>query len=375
MRPTLLVSLSGSCAGRCDKCTLKGEPRLLDPRTLADGLDLLKSASPRECVVLCSGSLSHPRAEELIELLSEVGGRLVLMSHVAEARRLTRALISLADEVVLVASSLSDLECERARLRGILSQGYDRVSVWLTVTGAPGDLAKVYSVQSFCRRLGLHLRVGEPPYTNALDVDPAELLLGARKVEVGLFCGTAYGYHATSAFINGYPALLLSKPLSSECRTIYLSPDATVSKCPLNARGVPLAELTERELRRIIYSPCPAKHPSVRLVPEATVYLREVRSGVEIPAEVLMLLETIDQLRSFRAACEALGLSPSTYAEKIKALESKLGFKLLSTARGGSRRGVTLLTAKAKQILCLYREAVERVKRALYDEGYVEGLE
>ena len=366
MRATLLVALTDTCTGNCEHCTLRpGTGALLGVRALEKCEPFLRQLVLKECVVLCPSPLRHDRALDVIRILSELG-RTVLMMHVSELRNLTRAVLSLVDELVVVTSGHTELEKELQRIKALLSQGYDRISVWLTVTGSYADTAKVYKVQSFCKRMGLSLRVGEPPYTSSLNVDPVEFLSKSKRVEVGLHYGTLYGYSATSAFIAGYPVTLLSKPLLSQCRTIYLSPQGTVSKCPLDPNRVPLNSLDQASVRKIVFSACLAKHPSVELLPVASISLRDHRTGVELTPEVLMLLEVIDQLKSFRAACEALGLSPSTYAEKVKSIERRLGFKLLLTARGGKRRGATLLTARAKQILAFYKRVLERVDRLLY---------
>ncbi|NJE55688.1 winged helix-turn-helix domain-containing protein, partial [Thermococcus sp. 21S9] len=150
------------------------------------------------------------------------------------------------------------------------------------------------------------------------------------------------------------------------CRALYLNPYGNFSKCPLSRFEVNYRKITREDLRKMLFSSCAINRNIIGLSPKIQVSF-VTKDGVEIPGEILELLELISQVNSFRAACKALGVSPSTYWEKIKSLEEKLGISLVISVRGGRKKGITILTDFAKELLKEYKEIRERAIVSLYE--------
>lgn len=64
-----------------------------------------------------------------------------------------------------------------------------------------------------------------------------------------------------------------------------------------------------------------------------------------------ILLKTIDETGSLTAAVEKLGISYRKTWNNIKKIEQMLGFPLLETSRGGTIKGMSVLTPEARKIV------------------------
>lgn len=64
-----------------------------------------------------------------------------------------------------------------------------------------------------------------------------------------------------------------------------------------------------------------------------------------------LLLKTINETGSLTAAVEELGISYRKTWNNIKRIEQLLGFPLLETSRGGTRKGMSVLTPEARKIV------------------------
>jgi len=369
MKPNLLLSLSNACDGECDFCTLKVKSErgsFISYESLKAFAKLAKDVRFREAVILCPNPLDHPHLPYILSLIEKLVEKVCLFIEAGSLSKVRKKkILATVDELVLIAPSYESLAEEESRIKMLLSHGFEKLSVWLVFYGHIGDVVKLYQTVALCRKYGLRLRVGEPPFTRILNVDPGEALAKMKRIEIGLRHGTLYGYCATKAFIANYPVTLLSKPIDLKCRKVFIDSKGRVGKCPALDEMTPVENISPDVLRRIIYSKCPADHVVLDPIPIVNVSLR-VNGSIEIPYDVLMLLEVVDQLKSFRAACEALGFPPSTYSEKIKNLERELKFKLLSSSRGGKSRGKTLLTARGKHLLHLYKNITEKINKQLY---------
>lgn len=380
MIQTLLVSITSGCRGSCAGCTLKSSPEnaVLDPSLVEKVVSIIDRVN--ETVVLCPGSPSKELGtilNSVVDIVSKVSGKIALFLSIEDLKEGLinySQLLGKVNELVLVSYDERILAEQKQLLKMMLSRGLDRVKVWTVVSGGEGDLHKINFTLRFCQKLGLGVLIGEPPYTSSLNIDPLRIVSKIEETEAGLYFGNMYGYRAMTAFIKDYPAILLSKPLGSDCRMLYLNPNGKVSKCPIIDNGIPVEELTMEKLRKIIYSNCTIGKCSkkVQFTPVIKISLKESYSGVEIPSDILALLDVVDQIKSLKAASASLGFAYSTYAEKIKDIEKRLGIRLIYTSKGGKDRGKTLLTAYAKQMLEVYKTIMEDLNKYMYTEnGYI----
>lgn len=343
----------------------------LHPKVLQSLLNKLGDYVFDEAVIACPNPLLHPKFEAIASAVHTRARRVSLLTPVTGLSKLTRTALRWVDELVIVSASAEELRREEGRLRALLSQGIDNVSVYATVTRGEATILVTSEHVSFCRKYGVTLRVGELPYVGRVPLRLREALL-EEGYEVSMPYGVKYGYVASTAFMNGYRLTVLERPSQRSCRSLYIDYYGRVGKCPFLRPEGDAATLSRDALRRIIYSKCPARRNPLNYVPEIKISLR-VGDGVVIPPEVLALLEVVESTNSLRAACRLLGYSPSTYLEKLRTIEAKLGFKLIITKRGGSSKGLTLLTEEGLRILEAYRRVREAIMNSLIKEG-VEGF-
>ncbi len=368
-KKTLFVSPSNKCEGKCTYCSLidsSKQERFLPVGAIERLEEILKNFRFDESIILCTKPLHHPQLSLIIDLLQNFSRKVYLFTAINSlANTLDKSVFENIDELVLIVFNAELVSLFEKQIKAIISQGIENITLYYTVIGAIKDISGVFSLIPICRSYGLSLRVGEPPFSKYVNVNPIELLRGQRNAEFCLRYGTLYGYYATKAFIDGYPVTLLAKPLEAMCRMLYVDAYGRVGKCPLHKVKINYEEVDEHIVRKLIFSKCTNSHSTLEFIPIANVSLM-IGDKKEIPHDVLMLLEVIEQLKSFRAACSALGLSTSTYTEKIKSIEYTLGFKLLTSERGGKIRGRTVLTDKGKYILQLYKKAYENINKCLY---------
>jgi len=368
-KKTLLVSPSNKCEGNCHHCSLVAlneKERFLPLRAIERLGRLWKNFMFDESIILCTNPLKHTQLPSIIELLQSFSRKIHLFININSlSNALDKSIFERINEIVLVIPSIELARRFEKHIKVLISQGIENISLYYVVMGTAKDIGNIFSLIPFCRTYGLSLRVGEPPYSKYVNINPITLLEGKRNVEICLRYGTLYGYYATNAFIKGYPVTLLAKPFETTCRMLYVDASGRVGKCPILDGRVHYRKVDEKIVRRFIFSKCTSSHFKLEFIPVANISLM-IGDKKEIPHDVLMLLEVIEQLKSFRAACSALGFSTSTYMEKIKSLEYTLGFKLLTSEKGGKIRGRTVLTDKGRYILQLYKEISESVNKYLY---------
>jgi len=362
---TLLVRPVSECDGGCAACPWRSvngrNIDVLPAPVLEEVLSLVKGLRFDEAVFLCPNPLTHPKLPYLASMVREVARRVYCFIPVSSASLLRKDVLEALDEAVLVTSSLRDFRISEQCVKYLLSQGFDNLSVYVAVGGRVNEALPIISR---CRDYGLRVRVGSLPYTTYPPlVDPRTSLEGMG-FEVGLSYGYLYGYRASVAFVNNYPVVLLTEP-EAGCRKLYIDPYGRVAKCPLHKDFIDAnAGVTLDELRRVIYSECAVRGERGELAPKVEISL-VTPDGKVIPPDILNLLEVLSHVKSFRAACSLLGYVPSTYIGRVRSLERELGVKLITTRKGGYRRGMTLLTAEGEGIVERYREVRETVAEAL----------
>jgi len=78
----------------------------------------------------------------------------------------------------------------------------------------------------------------------------------------------------------------------------------------------------------------------------------------------IRLLEGVEREGSIRGACRGTGMSYRTCLNRIRQMERTLGTAMLTTRRGGAKRGGAALTPAARQFVRVYRQWREDVERA-----------
>jgi len=371
VRSTLIVRPVACCDLTHPRCPyslgVRRDYDVLPPKVLEDLLSRLGGYVFDEGVITCPNPLLHPKAEAVAAAVRKHVGRLTLMTPVTGLSKLGRGLLEALDELVVVSASAEELAREEGVIKGLMSQGVDRLSIYAAVSREGEVVRSVLEHLRFCRRYGIQLRVGELPYVSKVPLRLRDRLI-EEGFEVSIPYGVRYGYVASVAFITDYRVTVLERPESRPCRSLYVDFEGRVRKCPFTSGGLDASEAGTEELRRLIYSQCPASPNPLEYVPEVRISLR-AGAGVQIPPDVLALLEVIESTNSLRAACRLLGYNPSTYAEKLRSIERRLGVKLVTSRRGGSLKGVTLLTSEGLKILTAYRRVREVVMSALLKEG------
>lgn len=77
---------------------------------------------------------------------------------------------------------------------------------------------------------------------------------------------------------------------------------------------------------------------------------------------VLWLLQKVDELKSLRAAANALGISYSKAFRMVENLEDSLGMKVLERRKGGSERGGATVTDFGRAFIALYDDFQKECK-------------
>lgn len=370
---SLIVRPVTACDGSCIGCPWKHsfiEENVLPLQLFNRLYRFLADYVFNEAVVLCPNPLLHPRIKYLVHKLRDRSRKIHVFLPVKHIIDLRKNLIEDVDELVVVTSNYIDLVNREEYIKALLSHGIENFSIYLALRNMNTSIANIRSLVEFCRKHGLRLRIGEIPYSFMHFLDLQRFFI-ERGFEVSLPYGYLYGYRAYTTYIDGYRATILAKPLGEECRKLYLDPVGRLYKCPflneyivLSGDGVPLSDI-----RKILFSDCPMDNRAGSYIPMINISLVTL-DGKVIPKDILELLEVLMYTKSFRAACELLGYKPSTYIEKIHALEKRLGFKLIVTRRGGSRRGATLLTPEALRLLQEYKAIRGFISEKMLEGGY-----
>lgn len=80
-----------------------------------------------------------------------------------------------------------------------------------------------------------------------------------------------------------------------------------------------------------------------------------------------MLLKAIRDKGSLKAAVEDMGYKYRQTWDKLKAIEEKLGFKLMEKTRGGAKGGETVLTAKGIKIVEFFDKLYCEIDKDIQD--------
>ncbi|EEB72950.1 transcriptional regulator, LysR family protein [Thermococcus sp. AM4] len=369
----LVIQPSTKCDGGCLICPWREKfgctgvmlpPEVVD--ILAENLDGFRFD---ECVITCPNPFSHPKIDVIVNKTQEICDRIDMFITIPGLKNVARSgqLKKISDNVhalIILVDSQKAMMSSIQTIKNLLSFGVDNIEAYIPL-GSSFDFAEILSLIGICRRLGLRITVGPRFYEKAPTEEFLKKLAKRENTEVGLHYGIKYIYHALKVFFDDYPVTLLTSPSSENCKTIYVNPYGNVSKCPHSKLSINYRHISTEYLRKMLFSPCPLSQNALQLTPKVKVSF-VTRDGVEIPSDIMELLELISQLKSFRAACKAIGVSPSTYWERIKELEYKLGMSLLITVRGGRKKGITVLTGFARDILEEYRRVREKVLLSLY---------
>jgi len=369
----LVIQPSTRCDGNCVICPWRekfGCTGVMLPLEALDVvIDNLMDFRFDECIVTCPNPFSHPKIEAVLAKAQELCDAVDLflpissLKNVAQSGQLKR-ISDKARAFIILVDSQKAMTSSVQTVKNLLSFGIDNIEVYIPL-GSSFDFAEVLSSIGICRRLGLKITVGPRLYERGPTEEFLKKLAKRENTEVSLHYGVKYMYHALKVFFDDYPVTLLTSPSSENCRTIYINPYGNISKCPNSKLILNYTQISTEHLREMLFSPCPLSRDSVQLTPKVRVSFM-TQDGVEISSDIMELLELVSQLKSFRAACKAMGVSPSTYWERIKDIEDKLGMSLLITLRGGRKKGVTILTGFARDILEEYKKVREKVLLSLY---------
>jgi len=367
---TLIVRVTDSCDGNCYGCLWRKSKvsGFMLPITVVNNVVLcLKDFTFDEAVILCPDPLNNPKILDIILLLKKVTKKTYLfipMHSISKIRN--KRILENIDELVLVTTTPEDFKVNEENLKIILSQGFSNIVLYVAIGSHIINMNNILSLVNMGKEYGLKIRIGEIPYSTTLTLD-LKPMFAKKGYTVGFSYGILYGYIASTAFIGNYPAVILAKPLSGECRKLFIDPYGKVSKCPLQDFQVKVEDINPSTLRSLIFSECPIRCRRFELIPKIEISL-VTPDGKEIPSEILSLLEVISHVNSLRAACSIMGFPPSTYLEKVRKIEKDLGIKLLVSKKGGREKGITVLTDEARRILRMYREIRDMVSESLYSE-------
>lgn len=371
MTSTLIIRPVAHCDLNHPTCpfshSVSKEFEVLDPRVLNAILRELKDYVFNEAVISCPNPLLHPKIVELVSIVRPVAKKLSLFTPITGLSKVTRELLRAIDELVVISSSVNELKEEEERIKGLLSQGLENLVIYATVTKEEATLLIASEHVGFCRRYGIPLRLGEMPYVTKVPFRLRDVLV-KEGCEVSIPYGCRYGYEASVTFMRNYRVTVLERPSGKACRMLFIDYYGRVGKCPFAHPLLEAKDVRSDLLRKVIYSECPLKNAGPDYVPEVRISLRAGKDVI-IPPDILALLEVIESTNSLRAACRLLGYNPSTYVEKLKSLEKKLGIKLITSRRGGSLKGLTLLTNEGIKILTTYRRVREAIMTSLIREN------
>lgn len=366
----LAVQPSSKCDSSCLICPWKEKFGCAGVMLPLEALEKLRfyldDFKFNEGLLLCPNPLLHSKINIIIHEIRELCRKITLFLPVSVSKNLLhRTSLENVDFISLVIPSYRELKTNIQTVKMLLSQGIDNLEAYVLLD-SNYDFVNVLSIIDLCKSYGLKITIG-PKFYNSPNTDKfIEKVAKKENVEIGLHYGKKYFYNAIKVFIENYPITVLTSTSGEKCRTLYLSPYGNFSKCPHSRFEINYRRITREELRKMLFSPCVISHNTIGLSPRINVYF-VAKDGIEILGDILELLELISQVNSFRAACKALGVSPSTYWERIKNLEEKLGVALLISVRGGRKKGITILTDFAKELLREYKHIREKVLVSLYE--------
>lgn len=363
----LIIQPSSKCDGACLSCKANefSNSAMLPLEALENIENLLGNFKFRNCYLICPNPLFHPKIEDIIKISNEISKNTTLFMPISTIKNfLRREYLGKADYISLFIPSYRYAKANIEMVKMLISQGIENIEAYIFFDQNT-DFMETLSIIQLCQRCGLKITIGPVFYSSPATSRFVEYLEKRKDVEIGLHYGKKYFYNARKVFIEDYPVTILTS-CSTECKSLYIDVNGKLKKC-INDRsmGIDYEEATKEDLRKLIFSPCPMKDDKMRLSPRIQISF-VARNGIEISGEILELLEFIYWTGSFRAACRSLGVSPSTYWEKTKNLERKLGVKLFTSVKGGKKKGSTILTEFSKKLLEKYREAKKNTLISFY---------
>lgn len=229
---------------------------VLHPRVLNMILRELKGYVFDEAVISCPNPLLHPKITEVVAIVRPVARRVSLFTPITGLSKVTKELLKVVDELVVISSSASELREEEERIKGLLSQGIEDLAVYAAITKEETTLLVASEHVGFCRRYGIPLRIGEMPYVTKVPYRLRDLLI-KEGCEVSIPYGFKYGYEASVTFMRDYKVTVLERPSGKVCRTLFIDYYGRVSKCPFTHPILEAKDVRSDLLRKIIYSECP----------------------------------------------------------------------------------------------------------------------
>ncbi|MBC7095392.1 MAG: LysR family transcriptional regulator [Thermococcus sp.] len=311
-------------------------------------------------IITCPNPLLHPKIDVIIDGIRDLCRKTTLFLPVSVSRTMLRKTsLENVEFISLLISSFKEIKSNFQTLKMLLSQGIDNLEAYV-ILDSSYDFAEILSIIKFCTSFGLSITIGPRMYERPYTDEFIEKLVKKENVEIGLHYGKKYFYNAIKVFVNEYPVTVLTSSAIEKCKALYLNPYGTLSKCPLSHYEVNYKKITREDLRKMLFSPCVIRDRTLSFSPHIEISFI-TNEGIKISGDILELLELISQVNSFRAACKTLGVSPSTYWEKIKSLEERIGAPLLLSTRGGGKKGVTIPTEFARKLLHEYRKVREKI--------------
>ncbi|WP_238516371.1 winged helix-turn-helix domain-containing protein [Thermococcus onnurineus] len=360
----IVVQPSGRCDATCANCIWRERLSgvMLPGDVLPRIASLLDGFRFDEGILMCPNPFLHPKIKIIYDELRDISKRVtVFIPLTASLSNLRVDVLADVDMISIIVPPMIDIKRGDTLIRALESRGIDHIEAYL-VFNSSSDPGEILRKIGECMKRGLRITVGPSLFSPPSGDMFIESISARKDVELGLHYGRKYLYSAMKVFLNDYPITLLMSPMDP-CRHLYVNPYGIISKCPNSNFSVSYREMTRELLRKIFFSPCPNnKNPS--FVPKVEISF-VTSSGIKIPGDIMELLELISQTRSFRAACKIMGVSPSTYWERIRDIEEKLGRRLIVSVKGGRKKGITVLTGVALDLLKEYQRIRERVLLSL----------
>jgi len=343
----LIVRAVGKCYLSCPHCNWNGEIReaYLRESSLELLLDILIGEGYKpEVYFSCPDPLLHPSLSSLISAPIERGlkSTVLVPARTRSDRKAWESLLN-ASRIFIFSSSIRDLRGSKEFLKFLISNGSDLKLMFLR--GSKDDLNQILE---FARDMGLELWVAPPlfriPKVEGLDEN---LELGK---QVAKFMGI---YDVRIAFKGDFPFKIIEGPRCEiGCKLLYLDPEGRLGRCPFNA----MDQLNSPPLEaiRILDESCErGEGRKFELVPSIKLI---TGNGEEIYERDLELLSLIEELGSLSQAARTIGATPSSIFKRIRRMEGVLGFRLITSSRGGYLRGGVRLTPECEGLVRRYRE-------------------
>ncbi len=368
----LMVQPCSLCDSSCLTCPWKktfGDIQHYVPTEALSKLEeLVEGYSFSESMIICPNPLQHPDIERIVDKCHNLSRKVCLFLPISfSTRGLKGDVLKNVDLLSIVIPSYSSLKQEEGKLRILLSQGIEFLEAYVVYDQNSNPVEIMYCVKCL-KKYGIRTVLGPPLYQDPGCEGLLKHFSRCEGVKIGLSFGRKYMYHGICLFFEDFPVVMLTSRAKEGCQVLYVDPYGNYSKCPLSNFRIGHSKADIRDLRKIIFSGCPLKEGDPPISPKIEISFVS-HNGVEIPQKILELLEMISQTYSFRAACKALGVPPSTLCDKMRRIEEELGVKLTISVKGGKRKGITLLTEFGRKVLEEYKKIREKVILSLYERS------